>query len=336
MTTPLKFAVIGAGRIGLVHSGSVFDTKGATLEYVVDPIAESAERVAAQFGAKAATDPLAVINSGEIDAVIIGSPTPTHVPLLSAAIDAGVHAMCEKPIDLDIVNVDSLRAKANNAKTHIAIGFNRRLDPQYNAVKQRVDAGDIGNVEQVIIISRDPAPAPQAYIAVSGGIFRDMTIHDFDMARFFVPNIVEVSAVGANSFCDYIKEENDYDNVTVTMRGSNGELITIVNSRHSAFGYDQRIEVFGDKGMLQSSNLTHSTATLATKDFTGRREQFMDNFLERYAASYRNELRNFIQGIQDGKQHNSSYEDGRAALLLANAALESARSGKAVSIDLAK
>ena len=143
MSKNLKFAVIGAGRIGLVHAGSVYDTKGAELVYIVDPIKEAADKIAAEFDCKPATDPLAVINSGEIDAVIIGSPTPTHIPLLSAAIDAGVHALCEKPIDLDIKNVDALRSKANNAKTHVAIGFNRPLDPHFDSVRQKVNAGEI-------------------------------------------------------------------------------------------------------------------------------------------------------------------------------------------------
>ncbi len=335
MSNSLKFAVIGAGRIGLVHAGSILDTEGATLAYVVDPIKESAIRVAGQFGCKWATDPLEVMNSGEVDAVIICAPTPTHVPLLDAAIDAGLHVLCEKPIDLDIKNVERLRGKANSANTHIAIGFNRRLDPNYNTVKQRVDSGDIGEVEQVLIISRDPGPAPQAYIAVSGGIFRDMTIHDFDMARFFVPNIIEVSATGSNSFCDYIEEEKDFDNATVVMRGSNGELITIINSRHSAFGYDQRIEVFGAKGMLQSENLKETTVKHFTKDFTSSGEHYMDNFLERYAVSYRNELKLFLKGINEGKQFNSTYDDGRAALMLADAALESSRTGRSVSVNLA-
>ena len=207
MSSELRFAVIGAGRIGLVHSGSVTDTNGAKLEYVVDPIKESAESVAKQFGCKFSTNPLEVINSGEIDAIIIGSPTPTHVPFMEAAIDARLHVLCEKPIDLDIKNVNQLREKVNKANTKVAIGFNRRLDPEFYAVKKRVEKGDVGKVEQVLIISRDPGPAPQSYIAVSGGIFRDMTIHDFDMARNFVPDIIEVSATGANSFCDYIKEE---------------------------------------------------------------------------------------------------------------------------------
>jgi myo-inositol 2-dehydrogenase/D-chiro-inositol 1-dehydrogenase len=334
MTHSLKAAVIGAGRIGIVHSASVTDTDGVSLEYVVDPIVESAERLAKTYGCKSSTDPLAVINSGEIDLVIIGSPTPTHVPLMEAAIDAGVHVLCEKPIDLDIKNVERLREKANNAKTHIAIGFNRRLDPQYYTVKKRVENGEIGKVEQVIIISRDPGPAPQSYIAISGGIFRDMTIHDFDMARYFVPNIVEVYATGANSFCDYIKEENDFDNVTVTMKGSEGEIVTIINSRHSAFGYDQRIEVFGDKGMLQTSNLTHSTVQLFNKEFTASGETYMDNFLERHAVSYRRELQLFIKGVQESKQYNSTYDDGRAALMLADAAHESSRTGKAIAVNL--
>jgi myo-inositol 2-dehydrogenase/D-chiro-inositol 1-dehydrogenase len=334
MSSELRFAVIGAGRIGLVHSGSVTDTNGAKLEYVVDPIKESAESVAKQFGCKFSTNPLEVINSGEIDAIIIGSPTPTHVPFMEAAIDARLHVLCEKPIDLDIKNVNQLREKVNKANTKVAIGFNRRLDPEFYAVKKRVEKGDVGKVEQVLIISRDPGPAPQSYIAVSGGIFRDMTIHDFDMARNFVPDIIEVSATGANSFCDYIKEENDFDNVTVTMKGSNGEIVTVINSRHSAFGYDQRIEVFGDKGMLQTSNITPTSVKYSTKDFTSSQDPALELFLERYAISYRRELELFIKGINDGGTYNSSYDDGRAALILADAAHESSRTGKVVSVQL--
>jgi myo-inositol 2-dehydrogenase / D-chiro-inositol 1-dehydrogenase len=334
MAKNLRFAVIGAGRIGLVHAGSVYDTKGADLVYVVDPITEAADKIAASFDCKAAADPMAVITSGEIDAVIIGSPTPTHIPLLSAAIDAGIHALCEKPIDLDMKNVDALREKAKSAKTHVAIGFNRPLDPHFDSVRQKVAAGEIGNVEQVIITSRDPGPAPQEYIAVSGGIFRDMTIHDFDMARHFVKDITEVYAVGTNVFCDYIKAENDYDSVNVVLKGAKGEIVTIIGSRHSAYGYDQRIEVFGSKGMLQIDNLSTSTVKQFTKDATTSGLPYLDFFLERYATSYRNELKAFIRGIEDGKQYNSSYDDGRAALILADAALESSRIGKAVKVNL--
>jgi myo-inositol 2-dehydrogenase/D-chiro-inositol 1-dehydrogenase len=334
MSQKLKVAIIGAGRIGYVHAGSVNDNPNLELVYVVDPFEDSAKKVTADFGGKVASDPVAVIKSGEIDAVIIGSPTPTHVPLLREAINAGVHALCEKPIDLDIKNVDELRPLVKSAKTNVTIGFNRRQDPQFKAVKRKVEAGEIGTIEQVIMTSRDPGPAPQGYIAVSGGIFRDMTIHDFDMARNFVPNIVEVSAFGANSFCDYIKEENDFDNISVVMKGSNNEIITIVNSRHSSYGYDQRIEVFGDKGMLQINNLGHSTVELYNSQSTRAGEPYMDFFLERYAASYRNELKLFVDGIKEGKVLGSTYDDGRAALILADAAHESARSGKSVKVNL--
>lgn len=334
MSKILRFAIIGAGRIGYVHAGSVFENPNAELAYIVDPISESAQRVADAFGGKVASDPEAVINSGEIDAVIIGSPTPTHVPLLTTAIKAGVHALCEKPIDLDIKNVDALRPAANSAKTNVSIGFNQRQDPHFKSVKARVEKGEIGQVEQVIITSRDPGPAPQSYIAISGGIFRDMTIHDFDLARYFVPNIVEVSATGTNSFCDYIKEENDFDNVCVVLKGANNEIVTIINSRHSAYGYDQRLEVFGDKGMLQVKNLTDTTVEHFSKDASAAGEPYMPFFLERYAAAYRNELALFIQGISEGKNFGSTYDDGRAALILADAAHESARTGKSVKVNL--
>jgi myo-inositol 2-dehydrogenase/D-chiro-inositol 1-dehydrogenase len=334
MSKKLRVAIIGAGRIGYVHAGSVYENPNLELVYVVDPIDDSARKVTTDFGGKIASDPVAVINSGEIDAVIIGSPTPTHVPLLREAINAGVHALCEKPIDLDIKNVDELRPLANSSKTNITIGFNQRQDPHFKAVKKKVDEGEIGSIEQIILISRDPGPAPRGYIAVSGGIFRDMTIHDFDMARNFVPNIVEVSAFGANSFCDYIKEENDFDNINVVMKGANNEIITIINSRHSAYGYDQRIEVFGDQGMLQINNIAPSTVHLYNKENTAAGEPYLDFFLERYAASYRNELKLFVDGIQQGKVLGSTYDDGRAALILADAAHESARSGKSVKVNL--
>lgn len=334
MTQKLRTAIIGAGRIGYIHAGNVKDTPELELVYVVDPFQESAEKVTKDFGGKVASDPIAVINSGEIDVVIIGSPTPTHVPLLTEAIKAGIHVLCEKPIDLEIKNIDGLREIANSAKSNVSIGFNRRQDPQFRAVKDRVTRGEVGKVEQVIITSRDPGPAPREYISISGGIFRDMTIHDFDMARYFVPEITEVAAFGTNSFCDYIKEEGDFDNISVIMKGSENEIITIINSRHSSFGYDQRIEVFGNEGMLQTSNLSASTVKLFNKDATTSGEPYMDFFLERYAASYRNELKLFVQGIKEGKVIGSTYDDGRAALILADAALESCRTGKAVKVHL--
>lgn len=332
MTQNVRIGLIGTGRIGQVHAASIADTKGAELTWVCDPFIEGAEKVAAQYGGKVTADPAEVFASGEVDVVVIASPTATHVDLISAAIDAGVHALCEKPIDLDMARVDGLREKAAKAKTKIALGFNRRFDPQFEEIKNRVAAGEIGNLEQLSIISRDPSPAPQAYIAVSGGIFRDMTIHDFDMARYFVPEIVEVTAVGANSFSDYIKEEGDFDSVMVTLRGANNELINIVNSRHASYGYDQRLEAFGSEGMLYAQNVAPTTVQKFSKTNSEERAPYLEFFLDRYAVAYRRELAVFLDGIREGKTTNPTFEDGRAALLLADAAVESARTGKTVDV----
>ncbi len=330
----IRIGLIGAGRIGIVHAGSIHDTKGVDLAWVCDPFVENAERLGAQYAAKVTADPYDVINSGDVDAILIASPTPTHVELLEAGIDAGLHVMCEKPIDLDIARVDALRAKAAAASTRIGLGFNRRFHPQFETMNKRVKSGEIGQLEQLVIISRDPAPAPQAYIAVSGGIFRDMTIHDFDMARYFVPEIVEVSAVGANVFSDYIKAEHDYDSVNITLRGSKGELVTIVNSRHSSYGYDQRLEAFGSEGMLYAKNVAPTTVEHYSAEHTEQREPYLNFFLELYATSYRRELALFVESIHSGAALCPTYEDGRAALVLADAALQSARSGQSVKVSL--
>lgn len=336
MSEKIRIGLLGTGRIGQVHAASISESRDAELTWVADVFLEGAEKTAAQYGGKATDDPAKVFASGEVDAVVIASPTATHVDLIDAAIDAGVHVLCEKPIDLDIKRVDALRAKANSAKTQIALGFNRRFDPQFAEINQRVAAGDIGALEQLTIISRDPAPAPQAYIAVSGGIFRDMTIHDFDMARFFVPEITSVFATGSNLFSDYIKAENDYDSAIAVLTGSKGEQIVITNSRHASYGYDQRLEAFGSLGTLYANNVAPTTVIHQTETFVESRRPYLNFFLERYAHAYRAELAAFIQGIHRGKVMNPTFEDGRAALILADAATESARTGKPVSVDLAK
>ncbi|PTW90599.1 myo-inositol 2-dehydrogenase/D-chiro-inositol 1-dehydrogenase [Microbacteriaceae bacterium MWH-Ta3] len=333
MSEIVRVGLIGTGRIGQVHALSVANTSGAELTVVCDTFVDGANAVAALYGGRVVTDPADVFASGEVDLVIVASPTSTHVDLINQAIDAGIHVLCEKPIDLDIDRVDSLRAKAAAADIHIALGFNRRFDPNFAGINARVAAGELGTLEQLIIISRDPAPAPQSYIAVSGGIFRDMTIHDFDMARFFVPDIVEVTATGSNVFSDYIKEEGDFDSVLVQMKGRGGELISIVNSRHSSFGYDQRLEAFGSDGMLYAHNVAPNTVAKYSAAGVEDRTPYMEFFLERYATAYQQELAVFIDGVRTGTMTNPTFEDGRAALVLANAALESATTGRSVSVD---
>ena len=275
-----------------------------------------------------------LFDRSKIDAVIVASPTSTHVDLIDAAIDAGMPVLCEKPIDLDITRVDKLREKAAGASIPIVLGFNRRFDPHFNSVHKRVQAGEIGRLEQLILISRDPAPASNDYLSVSGGIFRDMTIHDFDMARFFVPKIVSVTATGFNQFSEDIKQMGDYDATSISLRGAGDELVLITNSRHAIYGFDQRMEAFGDKGMLRVENLTNTNVRLYTEHNAEVKEPYQNFFLERYMDSYRLELAEFIKKVNGQPSNSPSFEDGRSALVLANAALESAQTGKTVAVEV--
>lgn len=331
--TPLKVALFGSGRIGQVHARNIAAHPDLELAWIVDPFIDGAEKLAAATGAKAVQSPDEVFSRDDLDAIIIGSPTNTHVDLISKAAERGIAALCEKPIDLDIDRVRACRAALQGSKTPLMLGFNRRFDPSFAAVHARVASGEIGRLEQLTIISRDPAPAPAGYIATSGGIFRDQSIHDLDMARFFVPDIIEVTATGANVFCDYIEEAGDFDSVTITLKGSGGELVTITNSRHSAYGHDQRLEAFGSDGMLSAGNMTPSTVRRYTATGTEEADAYLPFFLERYAQAYRNELDSFVASIRTGIPCSPGFDDGVKALVLANAAEESARSGRTVKIE---
>ncbi|WP_314149690.1 inositol 2-dehydrogenase [uncultured Leifsonia sp.] len=333
-TTPIRFGLIGTGRIGQVHARSIAADPDTTLAWVCDPIVAGAEAVAASYGGRVTASADEVFASGEVDAVLIASPTPTHVDLISAAVDARIPVLCEKPIDLDIARVDALRPKVASAGIPVALGFNRRFDPAFASVRARVAAGEIGALEQLSIVSRDPAAPPAAYVAVSGGIFRDMTIHDFDMARFFLPDIVEVQATGATLFDAGAREHGDFDTAVVVLRSASGAVVTITNSRHSAVGYDQRLEAFGADGMLQVANAPTSLVSLSTATAVEAKPPYQDFFLERYAEAYAAELRAFVQLVRGEPSTSPTFEDGRAALLLADAAQRSAERHAAVAVDL--
>lgn len=332
MSQQLRVGLIGTGRIGDVHARSVSAHPDTVLHRVADVFLESAQRVARQFGGEATDNPESIFSAGDIDMVIIASPTSTHIDLIDRAIDAGIPALCEKPIDLDIERVDRLREKATSTSVPIGLGFNRRFDPHFASVHERTQAGDIGALEQLLLTSRDPAPAPKDYLAVSGGIFRDMAIHDFDMARFFVPSIVSVSAQGFNQFSPEIKELGDFDSTAITLRGSNDELVLISNSRHAAYGFDQRMEAFGSEGMLRVENLTDLNVRHYGVREVEARPAYQNFFLERYLDSYRLELEEFIKAVRGEESRTPTFEDGRMALVLANAAAESAVTGKTVTL----
>ena len=332
MADKVRVGLIGAGRIGQVHAQSVMAHPDTELVSIADVFLQGAQSLADEHGVHATANPEELFDSANIDALIIASPTSTHVDLIEKAVEAGIPALCEKPIDLDIDRVDAIRDKVAASSVPIAIGFNRRFDPHFANLHRRVKAGDVGSLEQLVVISRDPAPAPLDYLAVSGGILRDQTIHDFDMARFFVGNIVSVTAQGFNQFSDEIKSIGDYDAVAVTLRGEKDESVTIINSRHAAYGFDQRLEAFGDQGMLRVENVSDTLVRHFGASGVEALEPYQNFFLQRYMDSYRLELSEFVTKIRTGESTSPTFEDGRAALILANAATLSAQTGVTVAI----
>ncbi len=328
----VRFALFGAGRIGQVHAASIAAHPRAELVTVCDPMVQYAGELADRFGAASGSDVDAVFADDSIDAVVIGSPTPTHVDLLARAVHAGKAVLCEKPIDLDLARVDACWEQIKDVDHTVMIGFNRRFDPSFADIRRRVEAGEVGRLEQLIVISRDPEPPPAAYLAGSGGLFRDMTIHDFDMARFFLGDVVEVQATGTNLVADYVKEVGDIDGAVVVLRGASGAVAQITNSRRCAFGYDQRLEAFGATGMLTADNLLPTSVRYAGAERTESAAPYLNFFLERYHAAYRAELDHFISSIENGTAPSPSFADGREALVLADAANESMRTGSVVRL----
>lgn len=328
----LRVGLLGCGRIGRVHADSVTVNPRAELVRVFDPFESAATEVAAQFGASWTTEADAILDDPSIDAVIVASPTPTHVDLLTRALRAGKAVLCEKPIDLDLARVDACRAEIGDLAARVMVGFNRRFDPSFADIRARVAAGEIGGLEQLVIISRDPAPPPAAYVATSGGLFRDMTIHDFDMARFFLGEVVSVTATASNLISPEIAEAGDVDGAVVVLRGATGALCSITNSRRCAFGYDQRLEAFGEFGMLTAANQLPTSVRFSGAQHTQVAAPYFNFFLDRYTPAYRAELDHFVTAVENGTPPSPGFADGRAALVLADAANKSLRTGATVEI----
>jgi myo-inositol 2-dehydrogenase / D-chiro-inositol 1-dehydrogenase len=326
----LSIAVIGAGRIGNIHARNIAAHAGAHLAGVADVDGSAAERLAAACGAPA----LSLDAAFAADAVLIGSPTPTHADYIERAAATGRAIFCEKPIDLSVSRVRTCLDAVRRAGVVLMVGFNRRFDPNFAILKRRLDEGEIGALELLTIISRDPAPPPPAYIATSGGLFRDMMIHDLDMARHLLGE--EPIAVHAAASClvdQSIAAAGDVDTAVVTLRTASGKLCQISNSRRATYGYDQRIEAHGAKGLLRAGNVTATTVELA--NVAGfQTDPALPFFLERYAAAYQAELDAFVAAVNAGQGSKPDGEDGLKALLLADAATQSASSGQAVNVAL--
>lgn len=334
MTTPIHLGLIGAGRIGRVHAESITRRlAGVQLVAVADPFGDAAQHCAVDFGIPAAhQDPQAILDDPTIDAVVICSSTDTHTRFISEAAEAGKHVFCEKPIALDLAEIDRALATVARCGVKLQIGFNRRFDSNFRHLHEVVQRGDIGTPHLLRITSRDPAPPPINYIKGSGGIFLDMTIHDFDMARYLIGSEVEeVYATGAVLVDPAIGAAGDIDTAVITLRFANGALGVIDNSRQAVYGYDQRAEVFGSAGAVEAQNKTphntiHSTATGV------QQAKPLYFFLERYMDSYVAEMRAFIEAIQTDTPPLVTGGDGRAPVVIGLAALRSSREKRPVRL----
>ncbi|WDR01266.1 inositol 2-dehydrogenase [Devosia algicola] len=328
----VRFALLGAGRIGKVHAKAIAANPDAELVVVADAFAVAAEDLAAAYGCGIA-DIDTIADDKSIDAVVICTPTDTHADLIEQFVVAGKAVFCEKPIDLSVARVRACLGVVAKHKGTLMVGFNRRFDPHFMAVKQAIAEGQIGKVEMVNIVSRDPGPPPIDYIGRSGGIFRDMTIHDFDMARFLLGEEPALVTAHASVLVDKaIGAAGDFDSANIILETDSGTQASISNSRRASYGYDQRIEVLGAQGLVSAENQRPVSIEIANGNgFT--RPPLHDFFMTRYTEAYGNEIASFIAAIGSGKAATPSGEDGLKALILAEAALKSVAERRSVKVS---
>jgi myo-inositol 2-dehydrogenase/D-chiro-inositol 1-dehydrogenase len=329
----IRFALFGCGRIGTMHALNVATHPKAELAWVYDLQTAAAQQLSVRMGCRLARSVEEALADRDVDAVLIASSTDTHVQLITVAAKAGKAILCEKPIDLDIRKVDACWAEIGHLGVPIQIGFNRRYDPSFAAVERALRAGEIGEVRQVVITSRDPDLPPADYMKGSGGLFRDMTIHDFDLARFLLGDEpVEVMAMAGALIDPAVRDLGDHDTAMVLLRTARGAQCVITNYRKAVYGYDQRIEVLGEKGMLKAENRRPTTVERWTATRTEAKDPLLRFFIERYQQAYVLELEDFITALGEGRPCSPGFEDGRRALLLANAAYDSIATGRLVSV----
>ena len=328
----LRIAILGTGRIGSLHA-ELLDRRieGATVAAIHDIDPAAVRSLSTKLDLPVAESMEAIFEDSSIDAVAICTSTDTHVQVMIEAAGAGKAIFCEKPLSLDLAEVDRGLAAVAESGVYLQVGFNRRFDPSHRAVQEAVAAGEVGEVQLVRITSRDPEPPPLSYIKVSGGIFLDMTIHDFDMARFLTGSeVVEVYARGRVLIDPEIASAGDLDTAVVVLAHENGAITTIDNSRRAVYGYDQRVEAFGSQGAALSDNPLTSTTVLRSAT-GGRLPTLPYFFLDRYIPSYLAEWRAFIDAVRSGKPSPVDGTDGRAPLVIGLAAWKSVREGRPVS-----
>jgi myo-inositol 2-dehydrogenase/D-chiro-inositol 1-dehydrogenase len=328
----VRIGLLGCGRIGQVHGRTIKGLDQAKVVAVADAVPAAAQALATTLDAEVRSAP-DILAATDIDAVVIGTPTSVHFEQIQAASAGSKAIFCEKPVDMSVDNIRSLMEIVAKSGVPFFTAFNRRFDPNFAALQARVGLGEIGAVELVQITSRDPSPPPIAYIKTSGGLFRDMMIHDFDMARFLIgEEFVRLHAVGSALVDPAIGAAGDVDTAAVTLTTATGRICQISNSRRASYGYDQRIEVHGAEGMLRAENILETSVEIATAEGF-RRAPTMNFFLERYEAAYAAEMKSFIAFVDSGVTPNPSIEDGLRAQIMADAATLSQQTGEPVDLS---
>lgn len=331
----VKIGIIGAGRIGKVHAKAASNLNGAKIIWLADPIAPDLEETAKSMGIeKTSKNYKDILNDKEVDAIFICTPTDTHYTISMEALNFGKHVFCEKPVDLELRRVKDVKDLVAKTGKKYMVGFNRRFDHNFMAIKENIDKGLIGKLELIQITSRDPEPPPISYVKVSGGLFCDMMIHDFDMVRYLSSsNPKSVTAIGDALVNPKIKTEgNDIDTAIVSIELENGALAVITNSRRASYGYDQRAEVHGELGALSCSNDTSNTLVISSKDGIIH-EKPLYFFLERYLNAYKTEIEIFVDSIINNKETPVTIEEAYQSLLLAKAAQKSLIENRKVYIN---
>lgn len=330
----LRMGVIGCGRIGRMHAANIAVHPRAKLAVVYDTDRASAEAVATKHGVRAANSAEAVFASPDVDAILVATATDTHADYIEKAVAAEKPVLCEKPIDLSLERVNRCAEKVRSKAVPVQIGFNRRFDPGHRAAREAARSGEIGELHQVIITSRDPGMPPRSYYENAGGLFRDMTIHDFDLARFMLgEEPEEVFAIGGRLIDPAMMEQlRDYDSAMVVMRTRSGKQCHINNSRASTYGYDQRVELLGSTGMVISDNRRSDELRRYSAAHVEAARPYLDFFIERYREAFDAEIDAFVTCVENGEPPQVGFEDGRRALILAEAAMKSAAEGRIVRV----
>jgi len=329
----LRFALFGAGRIGRMHAANLKRHPSADLALVYDVMAEAARACAEENDAKVAGSVEEALGDESVDAILIASSTDTHVDLISRGVEAGKAVLCEKPIDLDIDRVNVCWDRIKDKRPRVMIGFNRRFDPSFKALHDGVRRGEIGDLRQVIITSRDPDVPPIAYMKASGGLLRDMTIHDFDLARYILgEEPTKVTCIAGALIAQEVRDLGELDSAMILMETASGRQCCITNYRKAVYGYDQRLEAVGETGMLKAENRRPTTLERWKAETTEAKDPILHFFIERYQEAYNAEIAAFVEAVEKGTPMPVGFEDGRRALMLANAAYESLDTCRTVTV----